>query len=693
MSDYRSLVIVAGQTRQLVDTDRLIAGSGITSAAGYGLGIDAPSGQNVTIGASTAASVGIGSATAPVNVGGLLNANTMDRAAAGALSIGATTATSVGIGSSTAPVNVGGLLNANTMDRAAAGIITIGGTTATGVTIGKVGALTTIAGDLQVNGAETIVGLTTFTGDAQFNGNVVFGNAVTDTVSFFSVIGNGTYNDLVFNKAYDHVIKVGAQTTVDAAGKYLEIDGGKGGPASATGGGTGGGFYALAGYGGDGASGKPAGAGGDVEIGAGQSGALNGGTGNVGGHAYFYGGSSSLGFKGGNVRVWGGSFDTSGTNGDIDIARADKITIAADATSNDAVTITGDVTHVDDVYFGNTQDHNIKVVNTTTGSAAGKYLQIEAGNGGAASGAAGGVGGDGYLIGGVGGAGDATYAAGAGGPAGVYGGNAGAAAAGGGAIGGGAVLQAGNATGSAKGGLAFVRGGYSGTGDKGDITLEVAYDISLICDNAINLSATGYVQTGAQFRTSSQIRLGNTTTPSGVYANGFIYTKDVSGATELFWKDDTNPELQVTSNGGLNVGAVTSAPKVTFMGTSRATIAIGAPVCLNYDGANNGVFNADANGSGTGTQRCIGLADSAGGSGNPIGVVVSGEKATANAIWDAVPATTDVGKPAYLSENVGKLTLTAPSTSGSVVQVVGIVSVGGTGAVRVLVQPQTPVLL
>lgn len=35
---------------------------------------------------------------------------------------------------------------------------------------------------------------------------------------------------------------------------------------------------------------------------------------------------------------------------------------------------------------------------------------------------------------------------------------------------------------------------------------------------------------------------------------GWVYSKDVSGITELFYRDDTGAEVQITSGGTVNVG-------------------------------------------------------------------------------------------------------------------------------------------
>ncbi len=75
----------------------------------------------------------------------------------------------------------------------------------------------TFAGDVQVNGAETVVGNTVF------QGNTTFGDASTDIVDFVARVGTGTNPDLIFQKQIDHTIKVDASTSTDTPGGALLI--------------------------------------------------------------------------------------------------------------------------------------------------------------------------------------------------------------------------------------------------------------------------------------------------------------------------------------------------------------------------------------------------------------------------------------------------------------------------------------
>lgn len=43
--------------------------------------------------------------------------------------------------------------------------------------------------------------------------------------------------------------------------------------------------------------------------------------------------------------------------------------------------------------------------------------------------------------------------------------------------------------------------------------------------------------------------------PASEADSGWVYSKDVAGRTELFYRDDTGAEVQITSGGAVNAGA------------------------------------------------------------------------------------------------------------------------------------------
>jgi len=119
--------------------------------------------------------------------------------------------------------------------------------------------------------------------------------------------------------------------------------------------------------------------------------------------------------------------------------------------------------------------------------------------------------------------------------------------------------------------------------------------------------------------------------------------------------------------------------------TAGEAVAVGNLVAIDDVAGTPKVFLADANG-GTQLVNPIGFAQDAAVLNGALDVIVSGTIAVADSEWDSVPVVADVGKVVFMSTTPGNLTLTAPSTAGDIVQKVGVVSVGGTGAVEVIVQ-------
>lgn len=130
--------------------------------------------------------------------------------------------------------------------------------------------------------------------------------------------------------------------------------------------------------------------------------------------------------------------------------------------------------------------------------------------------------------------------------------------------------------------------------------------------------------------------------------------------------------------------AVTSAA-VTLSKTAAVAIAAGNLLAIDNDAGTAKAYLADSNGGGV-RVNTVGIAAAAASAGNPVSIQLHGSVSVPDAAWDSVPAVGDAGKAVFLSETAGNLTLTAPSTSGSFVQRIGIVTTGGTGAVTVAIQ-------
>lgn len=274
---------------------------------------------------------------------------------------------------------------------------------------------------------------------------------------------------------------------------------------------------------------------------------------------------------------------------------------------------------------------------------------------------------------------------GAGGDLDLWAGNAG----GGNANGGDAYLRGGNGSGTGTDGNIYIGdqntsnitigGASSGLvsiqGNTGGITLAGAGTALVI--NAAGTAVT--VQAGVTLATTGS---GNINLPNNGSARFQIESTSVGSTV-------TAPNLDTLTNGSnadaLHTHSGVSASSVAITKTADENLSAGNLLALGFNGGTPICNKADANGAGTRTNA-VGFTATAVTASNPATIVVSGEVAVADASWDSVPTTSDVGAPVYMSETAGNVTLTAPSTSGSTVQKVGIVSVGGTGAVKVLVQ-------
>lgn len=319
------------------------------------------------------------------------------------------------------------------------------------------------------------------------------------------------------------------------------------------------------------------------------------------------------------------------------------------------------------------------VAGSTTGIAGnGGALNTAGGTGGAAAAGtgAGGTGGTHTVTGGVGGAGTATGAAGAGGVVSIAGGAAGANGGAGGANG---------------GNITILGGAASGAGTNGTISIGTSNTSSMAVGASgvtTTLTGTFTVQASSIINTTGS---GNINLPNNGSARfqieGVAVSANVTSAN-LGTLTAGPASVADSLHTHTNVGAST----VSYSGTAGETLAAGQLVAVQNNAGSPNVYRADSNGTAP-LPNAIGVASAAATAGNAVSVVIAGEIATPDAVWDAVPAVTDVGKRAYLSETVGNWTLTAPTTSGSWVLKTGIVSRGATGNVRVIVQVGEGVLL
>jgi len=231
-------------------------------------------------------------------------------------------------------------------------------------------------------------------------------------------------------------------------------------------------------------------------------------------------------------------------------------------------------------------------------------------------------------------------------------------------------IQSGDGNGASGGDLIIIPGSGTSGG-----TLELAHPSG----TNLSIDATGIrVTSGVLYSGTS----GNINLPNNGSVRFKIEGNSVSSAV-------TAANLDTLTNGA-RADSLHDHALVKISGLSGEVLAAGELVSI--DGVAGRVFKADANGAGQ-LPNVIGVADSSVGVLEAVEVVVLGERAIPDAEWDSVPALADVGKYAYLSETAGNWTLTAPSTSGSTVIRVGIVSVGGAGTVKVVFLPREPVVL
>lgn len=251
-------------------------------------------------------------------------------------------------------------------------------------------------------------------------------------------------------------------------------------------------------------------------------------------------------------------------------------------------------------------------------------------------------------------------------------------------------IAGGNGTGAVGGDLSL-RGG-SGT------TSGVVY---LGDSNTLNVTF-GAGTDGARFTVST-----NTLAPLGA---GIITANNL---TSLFSINSIATSANVTAANlnTLTAGSSSDASALhyhltgtgvgTLQGTVGATALVaGAPVGMSIDGSNNPrLYACDASQdiAATRTPWCQGIATAAALAGSTATLATTGEATAANAVWGSgtVPAATLVGQPVFVDPaNVGKYTMTAPSTAGQWRIRVGYLTFSdGTTTARFAIQIGEPIKL
>ncbi|MBX3504406.1 MAG: hypothetical protein KF895_02930 [Parvibaculum sp.] len=122
----------------------------------------------------------------------------------------------------------------------------------------------------------------------------------------------------------------------------------------------------------------------------------------------------------------------------------------------------------------------------------------------------------------------------------------------------------------------------------------------LMCDGTNVVSVTPPVSDSGLGGYFATLRLPETSAPSGVANVGFLYTKDVAGATELFFIDASGNEVQVSDGGKINGAALKDLSVPTGALADKAvTLAKMADLAANK-------IIGRATGS-TGTPEAVGL--------------------------------------------------------------------------------------
>jgi hypothetical protein len=115
------------------------------------------------------------------------------------------------------------------------------------------------------------------------------------------------------------------------------------------------------------------------------------------------------------------------------------------------------------------------------------------------------------------------------------------------------------------------------------------------------------------------------------------------------------------------------------------SLADGYLVCLADYGGEPGMYATTASGSAF-RRRPIGFITTSATAGDGLSVIIGGELDVPDAAWDVLPTTSDVGKYVWMSETTGLVTLTPPSTIGSTVKRIGVLSNGTSGTLKIIIQ-------
>ena len=239
----------------------------------------------------------------------------------------------------------------------------------------------------------------------------------------------------------------------------------------------------------------------------------------------------------------------------------------------------------------------------------------------------------------------------------------------------------------------------------GNVDASAGLDVSgaaLTSSGGLTLTSVGITMTGLDIGGAGAeigdiygdgfIRLAESADPTNVADKGFFYAKDVATITEAFYMDSAGNAVQLTSGGSIAAGASGDATYLT--GDADEAINAFALCTTAVTGANGEIVNCDHS-TESNDADAMGFAIAAASAGASVSLQMDGEVTVPDSQWDVAPGASDGGKPVYASTTAGKISLTAPTGDGQVVQQVGKVSFADASAdtSRVAVRIYEPTVL
>jgi hypothetical protein len=217
-------------------------------------------------------------------------------------------------------------------------------------------------------------------------------------------------------------------------------------------------------------------------------------------------------------------------------------------------------------------------------------------------------------------------------------------------------------------------GGFGAGGIGGAILLDAGSGPGTAADGYIDLN-TNSTTRGLRLLNSLQLTI-----------NGSATTSTVTGTNLTTLTNGSNADA-------LHVhAAAPAAGALSITVTAGENIPAGGSVGIENVAGNPRAFKADATTS-TNRQYPIGIAPTAITSGASGTVYVVGEVAVPDAQFTGTHAVGDVGLRYYVDTTSGMISKTAPSTTGETVTRIGLLTVGGAGVSKILVQIGENVLL